>query len=95
MDREIEVNLANNIIQTDHGQELCLDPKVTHHILASLNEKIEEATNIGEKMVVLCSPVIRSQFKRLTQKFIPNLVVVSHNELSPEANIRSLGTVRL
>jgi flagellar biosynthesis protein FlhA len=95
LDREIEENLANNIIQTDHGQELSLDPKVTQHILASLNEKIEEATNIGEKMVVLCSPVIRSQFKRLTQKFIPNLVVVSHNELSPEANIRSLGTVRL
>lgn len=95
LDREIEENLANNIIQTDHGQELSLDPKITQHILASLNEKIEEATNIGEKMVVLCSPVIRSQFKRLTQKFIPNLVVVSHNELSPEANIRSLGTVRL
>lgn len=95
LDREIEENLANNLIQTDHGQELSLDPKVTQNILASLNEKIEEATNIGEKMVVLCSPIIRSHFKRLTQKFIPNLVVISHNELSPEANIRSLGTVRL
>lgn len=95
LDREIEENLAHNLIQTDHGQELSLDPKITQNILASLNEKIEEATNIGEKMVVLCSPIIRSQFKRLTQKFIPNLVVVSHNELSPEANIRSLGTVRL
>lgn len=95
LDRDIEENIANNIIQTDHGQELSLDPKITQHILASLNEKIEEATNIGEKMVVLCSPVIRGQFKRLTQKFIPNLVVISHNELSPEANIRSLGTVRL
>lgn len=95
LDREIEENLANNLIQTDHGQELSLDPRITQNILASLNEKIEEATNIGEKMVVLCSPVIRSHFKKLTQKFIPNLVVVSHNELSPEANIRSLGTVRL
>ena len=54
-----------------------------------------KATNIGEKMIVLCSPVIRSHFKQLTEKFIPNLIVVSHNELSPEANIRSLGTVRL
>jgi flagellar biosynthesis protein FlhA len=58
-------------------------------------KKIEEATNMGEKMVVLCSPVIRGHFKKLTEKFIPNLVVVSHNELSPDANIRSLGTVRL
>jgi flagellar biosynthesis protein FlhA len=95
LDRSIEESIAQNIIQTDSGQQLSLDPKITQTILASLNEKIEEATNMGEKMVVLCSPVIRSHFKRLTEKFIPNLVVISHNELSPDANIRSLGTVRL
>lgn len=95
LDRNIEESIAQNIIQTDQGQQLSLDPKVTQIILASLNEKIEEATNLGEKMVVLCSPVIRSHFKKLTEKFIPNLVVISHNELSPDANIRSLGTVRL
>jgi flagellar biosynthesis protein FlhA len=95
LDRNIEESIAQNIIQTDQGQQLSLDPKVTQIILASLNEKIEEATGMGEKMVILCSPVIRNHFKRLTEKFIPNLVVVSHNELSPDANIRSLGTVRL
>lgn len=95
LDRGIEESIAQNIIQTEQGQQVSLDPKVTQTILASLNEKIEEATNMGEKMVILCSPVIRSHFKKLTEKFIPNLVVVSHNELSPDANIRSLGTVRL
>lgn len=95
LDRTIEESIAQNLIQTESGQQLSLDPKITQTILASLNEKIEEATNMGEKMVVLCSPVIRSHFKRLTEKFIPNLIVVSHNELSSEANIRSLGTVRL
>ena len=33
--------------------------------------------------------------KKLTEKFIPNLVVISHNELGPEVSVRSLGTVRL
>ena len=95
LDRGIEESIAQNIIQSDQGQQVSLDPKVTQTILASLNEKIEEATGMGEKMVVLCSPVIRSHFKRLTEKFIPNLIVISHNELSSTANIRSLGTVRL
>lgn len=95
LDRGIEEEIAQNLVQTDTGQQLSLDPKITQNILASLNEKIEEATNIGEKMVVLCSPVIRHHFKTLTEKFIPNLIVVSHNEISPDANIRSLGTVRL
>jgi flagellar biosynthesis protein FlhA len=95
LDRGLEEAVARSIITTDHGSQLNLDPKVTQTILASLNEKIEEATSQGEKMVVLCSPVIRRHFKRLTEKFIPNMIVVSHNELSPEVNIRSLGTVRL
>lgn len=95
LDRKIEEQIAGNLIQTENGQQLSLDPRITQSILASLNERIEEATNMGEKMVVLCSPVIRSHFKKLTEKFIPNLLVVSHNELSPDANIRSLGTVRL
>jgi flagellar biosynthesis protein FlhA len=95
LDRGIEESLASNLIDTEHGSQLSLDPKVTQSILASLNERIEEATNMGEKMVVLCSPVVRNHFKKLTEKFIPNLVVVSHSELSSEANIRSLGTVRL
>ena len=95
LDRALEEAVAKSIMHTDHGTQLNLDPKVTQTILASLNEKIEEATSQGEKMVVLCSPVIRRHFKKLTEKFIPNMIVVSHNELSPEVNIRSLGTVRL
>lgn len=95
LDRAIEETVARSIIHVDGGTQLNLDPKVTQTILAKLNEKIEEATSQGEKMVVLCSPVIRRHFKRLTEKFIPNMIVVSHNELSPEVNIRSLGTVRL
>lgn len=95
LDRGIEESIAQNLIQTEQGQQLSLDPKLTQTILASLNERIEEATNMGEKMVILCSPVVRRHFKKLTEKFIPNLIVVSHNELSPEINIRSLGTVRV
>lgn len=95
LDRTVEESIARSIVQSEQGQQLSLDPRVTQNILSSLNEKIEEATNMGEKMVVLCSPVIRRHFKKLTEKFIPQLVVVSHNELSPDINIRSLGTVRL
>ena len=95
LDRGIEESIAQNLIQTEQGQSLSLDPKLTQTILASLNESIEQATDMGEKMIVLCSPVVRRHFKKLTEKFIPNLIVVSHNELSPEVNLRSLGTVRV
>ena len=76
LDRQIEEKIAQNLIQTDDGLQLSLDPKITQNILGRLNEKIEEATEQGEKMVVLCSPVVRPHFKRLTEKFIQNIVVV-------------------
>ena len=95
LDREIEESISQNLIQTEQGQKLNLDPKITQSILANLNEKVEEATNMGEKMVILCSPSVRKHFKCLTEKFIPHLTVISHNELSSNATIRSLGIVRL
>jgi flagellar biosynthesis protein FlhA len=95
LDRNLEEYLVNNINQTEQGLMLNIDAKTTQNLLAGLHEKIEESTQAGEKMVVLCSPFVRRHLKRLTEKFIPNLTVVSHNEIGPEANIRSLGTVRL
>jgi flagellar biosynthesis protein FlhA len=95
LDRNLEEYLVNNINQTDQGLVLNIDAKTTQNLLSGLHEKIEESTQAGEKMVVLCSPFVRRHLKKITEKFIPNLTVVSHNEIGPEANIRSLGTVRL
>lgn len=95
LDRSLEELIVQNMVDTDSGQQLSLDPQITQNILNILNEKIEEATNLGEKMVLLCSPVVRPHFKKLTEKFIPNLVVISHNELGSDSKIKSLGTVRL
>ncbi len=95
LDKDVEEAIADGLMETDQGIQLSVEPTITQSILASLNEKVEQANEMGEKMVVLCSPLIRQHFKKLTEKFLPNLVVVAHNELSPNINIRSLGTVRL
>lgn len=95
LDRSLEELIVQNMVETESGQQLSLDPQITQNILTLLNEKIEEATGLGEKMVLLCSPVVRPHFKKLTEKFIPNLIVISHNELGPDTKIKSLGTVRL
>jgi len=95
LDKGLEEFLLKNINQSEQGTILNIDAKSTQSILASITEKIEEATRVGEKMVLLCSPYVRRHLKRLTEKFIPNLVVISHNEISSDTHIRSLGTIRL
>ena len=90
---ELNQLLADNFIKTD--QAAPMDPNVIHTIRSNLEEKIHEATGMGEKMVVLCSSNIRRHFRKIVERSLPGLIVVSHGELASDVNIRSLGTVRL
>lgn len=95
LDRQIEEAVAGGIIQTDQGQQLSLDPEFVRNFVARLNEQAIEAANQSGQTVLLCSPLIRHHLKTLIDRFIPNVTVLSHNEISPNLNVRSLGTVRL
>ena len=43
----------------------------------------------------MASPTIRRHVKKLTERFMPNLAVISHNEIPPNIKIQSLGVVVL
>jgi len=95
LDRNIEETIAAGIIQTDQGQQLSLDPEFVRSFVGQLNQQATEMANQTSHAVVLCSPLIRSHLKALVDRFIPNIVVLSHNEITPNVNIKAIGTVRL
>ncbi len=96
LDSTVEEALFNNLSKVDNGgYELSLPVKTTQHILSSISEKIDEATEAGEKMVILCSEGVRSHFKNLTEKYMPNLIIITHKEISTGTKIRILGRIRL
>lgn len=95
LDRGAEESLAERVAGAGKGQEVALDPGLVQGFLASLNEKTEEATEMGERMVVLCSPLVRGCLRRLVERPLPNVAVISESELDPGVNIKPLGTVRL
>ena len=45
--------------------------------------------------IILCASTIRGHLKKLTERFIPNLVVLSYGELDSKARIKSLGVIGL
>ena len=45
--------------------------------------------------VVLCSTPVRLAFKKLADRFIPNLFVLSYEEILNTVEVRSLGNVEL
>jgi flagellar biosynthesis protein FlhA len=95
LDKNVEESIAAGIIQTDQGAQLSLDPEFVRQFISELNDQAAQMLGETNQAVVLCSPIIRAHVKQLIDRFIPNVTVLSHNELSPSVNIRSFGTVRL
>ena len=95
LDKNVEETIASGIIQTDQGAQVSLDPEFVRNFISQLNEQAAQMLQETSQAVVLCSPLIRSHVKQLVDRFIPNITVISHNELTPSVNIRSFGTVRL
>lgn len=95
LDRQIEETIASSIVSTERGLELATDPDFVRRLLGSLNLDVARSLEQNAQAVVLCSPSIRFHFKRLVERFIPSLVVLSHNEIGSNVNLKSIGIVRL
>ena len=95
LDRTIEETIAAGIIQTDQGTQLSVDPEFVRTFVAQLNQQALEMGKEANQAVVLCSPLIRNHLKSLIDRFIPNITVLSHNEITANVSVKSFGTVRL
>ena len=95
LDRTIEETIAGGIIQTDQGQQLSLDPEFVRSFIAQLNQQAIELAGQSSQAIVLCSPMIRTHLKTLLDRFIPNVIVLSHNEITSNVSVKAVGTVRL
>jgi len=95
LDKNIEETIAAGIIHTDQGQQLSVDPEFVRSFIGELNDKAIEMANQKGHAIVLCSPAIRSHLKGLIDRFIPNIIVLSHNEITSNVHIKAYETVRL
>lgn len=91
----IEQFLAKSIQQTDDGKEIVIDPSAGQKILSALIKKVDEINMKGLPPVLVISPPIRLPFRRFAEKFIPNLNIISHNEISDNVKIETLGNVEI
>lgn len=95
LERNIEETIAGGIIQTDQGQQLSLEPEFVRSFIAQLNQQAIEIGGETSHAIVLCSPLIRSHLKTLVDRFIPNIIVLSHNEITSNVTVKSFSTVRM
>ena len=90
---DIEEALSKSINETERGAFMSLDPDTGQRILNAINSGITELTDQSFQPVVLCTPIIRRHLHKLTERFIPNLVVLSHSELTNNIQLKIIGEI--
>ena len=95
MDREVEETIADAVQLSEQGSYLAIEPGAAQRILAAVRRNADQFDSTGSLPVLMASPTIRRHVKKLTERFMPNLAVISHNEIPPNIKIQSLGVVVL
>ena len=92
---EIEDRISSAIQHTEHESYLIADPNLIQKIIGNLQKFVGTFTTRGLQPIVLCSPKTRIHVKKVLERFFPNIIVLSHNEITHDVNISSLGMVEL
>ena len=91
IDPALEQELANSVQKSDFGSYIAIAPEKMEAIINNLTEQVKVAVSSGEQPIILTSPGLRPYFKRMVEGVVPNLVVLSYNEIESDANIRAIG----
>ncbi len=95
LDPKVEQDIMGSVKQTEQGAYLTLDPEKTKAIMASLEEEIAKLENLGKNAIIITSPIVRMYFKKLTEDYFRDLIVVSYNEVDSNIELQSVGMVSL
>ncbi len=93
LDPRLEQKILDSVQRSDRGTVLALEPRLGQQLFASLSREIEKVLAQGLPAVVLCSPALRPFLRRLIEKALPQLTIISYNELMPRVEVQSVGIV--
>lgn len=93
LDPKIEQEIMNSVKQTEQGAYLNMDPARTRAIMESVGEEVKKLENLGRNPIIITSPIVRTYFKRLTEEYYPDLIVVSYNEVENRVELQSVGMI--
>ncbi|MFJ5769991.1 flagellar biosynthesis protein FlhA [Psychrobacillus sp. NPDC093180] len=91
----VEKLIADSIQQTEHGNYLSIDPNDSQAILESMAREIERASLMEQSPIVLCSPAVRMYVRQMTERYFPQIPILSYNELESSIEVQSVGVVNV
>jgi flagellar biosynthesis protein FlhA len=74
---------------------LILEPRLAEQVLRKLSEEVERMARRDLRPVLLCAPSLRRHVRRLTERLVPQLAVLSLDEVPAQQSLRAFGVVKL
>lgn len=93
LDPKLEQEIMGSVKKTEQGAYLNLDPERSKVILDSLGEEVKKLENLGKNLIILTAPIVRIYFKKLTEEYYKDLIVISYNEIESNIELQSVGMV--
>ena len=93
LDPKLEQEIMGSVKQSEQGAYITLDPERTKAMIESVRKETEKLDSLGKNPIILTSPIVRMYFKRLTEDYFKDLVVISYNEVEADVELQSVGMV--
>ena len=84
-----------SVKKSDQGSYLALDPDMIQNIVRATTAQIEKVREVIPSPIILTSPIVRVYFKKLIDQFMPNITVLSFNEIDGTVQIQSVGNISI
>jgi flagellar biosynthesis protein FlhA len=92
-DPSLEDRIRAGFEHNERGLFIRMSPQAVEATCHSITAQIEKLSTANHKPIVLVSPQIRTAVKRLTENHLPQLVVLSFNEITRDTKIVTVGIV--
>jgi flagellar biosynthesis protein FlhA len=94
LDPPLEKSIMEAVKNTAEGAHPVLGPRFIQGLVESLLSMLEKLRARGMNPVVLTSAQVRLPLRRLLEKFIPDVPVLSINEIRPEVKVEAVGVIK-
>ncbi|MDI3327192.1 MAG: flagellar biosynthesis protein FlhA [Alicyclobacillaceae bacterium] len=91
----LERQIAEAVHRGEFGTYVVLDPKVHQQMIAELAEQARRLAAAGQTPVIVTSPHIRAHVRRLLERSLPDVPVLSYQEIDPAVDVETAGVVNV
>ncbi|MHC4392106.1 MAG: type III secretion system export apparatus subunit SctV [Planctomycetota bacterium] len=95
LDPKIESSIRSAIQRTAQGSYLALDPDTARKIMAAARKSLGNLPASASRPLILTAVDVRRYLKKLLELDLPQVVVLSYQEISPLLTVQPVGRISL